>query len=72
MADQIARAKRVREVAKSLHKEIGILADLQGPKIRVAKFKNNKVTLVENATFCLDAALDKNAGDEHVVRDRLS
>ncbi|MBU0744705.1 MAG: pyruvate kinase [Gammaproteobacteria bacterium] len=57
----------VRQAAKAEGQIIGILADLQGPKIRVAKFKNGKVVLKENDTFVLDAALDKEAGDETVV-----
>ena len=57
----------VRQAAKAEGKIVGILADLQGPKIRVAKFKNDKVILKENAVFTLDAALDKDIGDENVV-----
>ncbi|CAL7962019.1 pyruvate kinase II [Gammaproteobacteria bacterium] len=57
----------VRQAAKEEGKIVGILADLQGPKIRVAKFKNGKVFLKENAEFVLDAALAKDAGDENVV-----
>lgn len=58
---------KVRQAAKAEGKIIGILADLQGPKIRIAKFKDGKITLKENETFTLDAALDKDAGDKHVV-----
>lgn len=57
----------VRQAAKAEGKIVGILADLQGPKIRVARFKNGKVTLKENELFTLDAALPKDAGDETVV-----
>jgi pyruvate kinase len=57
----------VRQAAKEENKIVGILADLQGPKIRVAKFKNDKVVLEENAEFVLDASLDIDAGDETVV-----
>ncbi|EKE01770.1 MAG: hypothetical protein ACD_21C00056G0002 [uncultured bacterium] len=57
----------VRQAAKEEGKIVGILADLQGPKIRVAKFKNGKVILKENAEFVLDAALAKDAGDETAV-----
>ena len=42
--DHIARANLVRELAKKASRTVGILADLQGPKIRVGKFKENKVT----------------------------
>jgi pyruvate kinase len=56
------RIENVRKVALEQKKVIGILADLQGPKIRVANFKNKAVSLAKGATFVLDAALDENAG----------
>ncbi len=61
------RAQMVRDCAKVAGKEIGIMADLQGPKIRIARFKNGKINLAENSTFILDAALATDAGDEHTV-----
>ncbi len=57
-------AERVRKVTSQLEIEVAILGDLQGPKIRIARFKNNKITLQKNAEFILDAGLDMNAGDE--------
>jgi pyruvate kinase len=57
----------IREVAKEKGTYIGILADLQGPKIRVAKFKDGKVILKNGDPFILDAERDKNAGDETSV-----
>jgi len=57
----------VREAAKAEGKIVGILADLQGPKIRVAKFKNSKIFLKVNDEFVLDANLAKDAGDEKSV-----
>ncbi|NRA84752.1 MAG: pyruvate kinase [Gammaproteobacteria bacterium] len=65
--DHIARAKMVRDVAKKLNTHIGILGDLQGPKIRVARFKNTKIELLNGDTFILDADLDKDVGDQHQV-----
>jgi len=53
--DHIARAQMVREAAAECGKEVAIMADLQGPKIRVGKFKDGKITLVPGATFTLDA-----------------
>ena len=38
-ADHVARAETVRRVAQELNRPIGIMADLQGPKIRIGKFK---------------------------------
>lgn len=61
------RAQMVRDCAKAAGKEIGIMADLQGPKIRIARFKNKKIELTENSTFILDASLATDAGDEHTV-----
>lgn len=57
----------VRQAAKAEGKIVAILADLQGPKIRVSRFKNGKVILKEESIFTLDAALDKDAGDELAV-----
>ena len=65
--DHIARAKMVRDGAKKLNIHIGILGDLQGPKIRVAWFKNTKIELLNGDTFILDADLDKDVGDQHQV-----
>jgi pyruvate kinase len=57
----------VRQAAETEKKIVGILADLQGPKIRVAKFKNGKITLNAGDNFVLDAALPSDAGDEKAV-----
>ncbi|MEO8741259.1 MAG: pyruvate kinase, partial [Casimicrobiaceae bacterium] len=53
--DHEERARMVRDAASSLGREVAIMADLQGPKIRVGKFENGKVTLKTGATFILDA-----------------
>ena len=53
--DHVGRARMVREVAHKLGREVAIMADLQGPKIRVGKFADGKVTLEAGATFVLDA-----------------
>ncbi len=53
--DHIALANTVREIAAKLGRPVGILADLQGPKIRVGKFENGKITLEANDRFILDA-----------------
>lgn len=66
-AEHQRRIDLVRSTAKRLDRVIGILADLQGPKIRVAKFKNGKVKLNVGDTFCLDAGMADNAGDETAV-----
>ncbi|MDD2001957.1 pyruvate kinase [Pseudomonas putida] len=58
-----ARAALVRELAARHGRFVAILADLQGPKIRISRFAEGKVQLQKGQRFVLDAALDKNAGD---------
>lgn len=58
-----ARAELVRDIARRLGTHVGILADLQGPKIRVACFKDGKVTLQDGQSFDLDTALPHGDGD---------
>lgn len=62
--DHINRANIVREMAAKNGKHVAILGDLQGPKIRIARFKNTKVSLKDGDTFVLDVGFDKNNGDE--------
>ncbi len=64
---QATRINKVRELATEFGKAVAILADLQGPKIRIGRFKNQKIQLQEGQTFILDAALDGNAGTEESV-----
>jgi len=54
--DHIDRANLVREAAQRAGREVGIMADLQGPKIRVGKFAEGKVLLEPGHKFVLDAA----------------
>jgi pyruvate kinase len=54
-ADHQARAQQVRDVSKAAGREVAIMADLQGPKIRVGKFENNKIILKAGEKFTLDA-----------------
>lgn len=54
--DHIDRAMLVREVSKAAGREVAIMADLQGPKIRVGKFAEGKVNLEAGAKFILDAS----------------
>lgn len=66
-SDHEERMDRVRDAAKNCGKEIGVLADLQGPKIRIARFKQGKIFLHEKDIFILNADLDSEAGDEKQV-----
>ena len=61
-SDHVQRAELVRAAAKALGREVAIMADLQGPKIRIGRFVNGKVTLAQGATFVLDAT--REIGDE--------
>ncbi|MEP7302179.1 MAG: pyruvate kinase, partial [Caldimonas sp.] len=54
--DHIDRAALVREVAKKVGKEVAIMADLQGPKIRVGKIDGGNTTLEPGSKLVLDAA----------------
>jgi pyruvate kinase len=65
--DHIARAKHIRELAARLGKSIAILGDLQGPKIRVSTFKDNKIMLKVGDKFLLDAELGKGEGTQDQV-----
>lgn len=65
--EHMERARRVREVAAAQGRYVALLADLQGPKLRIARFAGNKVTLQRGQTFVLDAAMDKEAGTDQRV-----
>ena len=54
--DHIDLAGLVREVAQRTGREVAIMADLQGPKIRVGKFAEGRVMLVPGEKFILDAS----------------
>jgi pyruvate kinase len=63
----ISLAGKVRERARACNKPVGVLADLQGPKIRIARFHDGHVLLKENQRFILDASLGTDAGNETEV-----
>ena len=63
--DHIDRANLVREAAAACGREIAIMADLQGPKIRVGKFENGKIFLENGQKFILDAACQ--LGNQEIV-----
>ena len=65
--DHRKRIELVRKHAVEQRRAVGILADLQGPKIRIAKFIDGEIQLVQGAPFILDAELDENAGDQERV-----
>jgi pyruvate kinase len=53
--EHVERARLVREVARSQGREVAIMADLQGPKIRIGRFAEGRVELAPGARFILDA-----------------
>ncbi|MEL7897780.1 pyruvate kinase [Vreelandella neptunia] len=61
--DHRRRLVEVREISQRLGRSVAVLADLQGPKIRIARFKDDAVVLGEGQPFVLDMLLDSNAGD---------
>jgi len=53
--DHVARAQLVKDISRKAQRTVAIMCDLQGPKIRVGKFKDGQVTLEKGARFVLDA-----------------
>jgi pyruvate kinase len=67
--DHIDRATLVREVAKRVGREVAIMADLQGPKIRVGKFEGDKTLLEPGQKFILDGVTTELGTNERVGLD---
>lgn len=61
--DHARRAELVRQQARAQGRFVAILADLQGPKIRIARFSEGKITLKKGDAFCLDSLQDKLTGN---------
>src|SRR5690242_15254587 len=61
--DHLRRAREAHAAAAKLNREVGVLADLQGPKIRIEKFANGPVQLEPDADFTLDCRADAPPGD---------
>jgi pyruvate kinase len=68
-ADHIERARLVREVAERVGKSVAVMADLQGPKIRVGRFEHGRVMLEPGMPFVLDAGLKEPGSVERVGLD---
>ena len=65
--DHERRADWVRNRARASGRQIGVLIDLQGPKIRCGKFVDGQVILVPDERFILDTAWDVDAGNRERV-----
>ncbi|MGB1402345.1 MAG: pyruvate kinase [Porticoccaceae bacterium] len=62
------RAHTIRDIGKTLKTPVGILCDMQGPKIRIGSFTDDKkIDLKEGDKFTLDSQLDPDKGDEKAV-----
>ncbi|HLI18970.1 MAG TPA: pyruvate kinase [Rhodanobacteraceae bacterium] len=61
--DHLRRAREAHAAAAKLGREVGVLADLQGPKIRIKRFANGPVQLETGADFTLDCRADAPLGD---------
>ncbi len=67
-AQHLARIKRIREVANKVNRFVAIIADLQGPKIRISNFVDDAaVNIVAGADFTIDTELDAKAGNSKEV-----
>lgn len=60
-------AQRIRSIAHKLQKHIAIMVDLQGPKIRIARFINGQVLLQAGQPFILSNTHPHNEGTAHIV-----
>lgn len=67
VASHEAQIKATREVSKRLKKTVGIMIDLPGPKIRIARFKTGSIVLKPGDSFIIDAHLGSDEGNEHQV-----
>ncbi|TGG95344.1 pyruvate kinase [Natronospirillum operosum] len=65
--DHRQRVAQVRELSARHGRFVGIMADLQGPKIRIAGFADGSVMLSNGQTFTLDLDLDRTAGTAEAV-----
>ena len=68
--DHDAQQKRLaslRKVAADCGRFVGVIGDLQGPKVRVRKFENKRVTLSKDDEFFLDSTLEDYAGNNDGV-----
>ena len=65
--DHRERARVVREEAAKQGRFVALLGDLQGPKIRIARFAENKIELAHGAAFRLSMSHDRAAGNAQVV-----
>src|SRR3954469_3959311 len=61
--DHLKRAELVKDIGRKVGRTVGIMADLQGPKIRVGKFADGKIMLETGQKFVLDAEIEMGSAD---------
>ena len=66
-ADHRRRAQTLREAAAACGRDVGVMGDLQGPKIRIKRFENGSVVLEDGAAFYLDSTIELEAGNRDGV-----
>ena len=66
-AAQRKRIEQLREIIADCGRFVGIIGDLQGPKIRIRRFENSRVTLLKGDDFFLDSSLGDDAGNSDGV-----
>lgn len=66
-AGQVARAQALREAAQRVGREVGLLVDLPGPKLRIERFAEGRVQLKAGAPFDLVARADAPPGTAREV-----
>ena len=65
--DHKKRALLVRELAVKHNRQVAVLGDLQGPKIRISRFVEGSIILRVGDKFILDADMGKDEGTQHAV-----
>jgi len=65
--EHLRRAEAVRDRARASGRQVGVLVDLQGPKIRITGFRDGKVFLEQGARFVLDTRCGPKEGDQERV-----
>jgi len=61
------RMKEIRRLSLEYKHAVAVIADLQGPKIRIENFKSGKIQLKEGGNFKINTKLSSDSGDESQV-----
>ena len=66
-ADHEERVRLLREISKPMRYHVGVIGDLQGPKVRIQRFKKGAVNIEKGQTFAINHNLGWDEGDETQV-----